>query len=144
MQYEGLVEACKENGVKLRVWTVNQESEMRELAETGVDAIITNYPDVAYEVLRGERATEVDLKCIREARESILKLENQVLGIPSVETAETSEESGESKTSEDRMEKTEMQRGKNPILHTLGITYAKVRRVFVKIDAIVQKMAGKE
>ena len=39
--------ACIDNNVKIHVWTVNDESDMRRLAKLGVDAIITNYPDLA-------------------------------------------------------------------------------------------------
>jgi glycerophosphoryl diester phosphodiesterase len=39
-----LTEAHKE-GLKVIVWTVNEESEMNALAESGVDGIITDYPD---------------------------------------------------------------------------------------------------
>ena len=35
---------------KLRVWTVNDELEMRKLIELGVEAIITDYPEVAIEI----------------------------------------------------------------------------------------------
>lgn len=42
-----LVNNCKENGIKIIPWTVNEEEEMVELLELGVDGIITDYPDVA-------------------------------------------------------------------------------------------------
>ncbi len=35
----------------VNVWTVNGEDEMRRLAAAGVDAIITDVPDVARRVL---------------------------------------------------------------------------------------------
>ena len=38
-------------GLAVNVWTVNGEDEMRRLATTGVDAIITDVPDVARRVL---------------------------------------------------------------------------------------------
>lgn len=47
-------EALKEAhalGLEVHVWTVNDESDMRRLAGMGVDGIITDYPDVAIEVL---------------------------------------------------------------------------------------------
>ena len=34
-------------GVRVNVWTVDEPGEMRALAEKGVDAVITNVPDVA-------------------------------------------------------------------------------------------------
>ena len=38
-------------GVLVKVWTVNTESEMRRLLTYGVDALITDHPDVARRVL---------------------------------------------------------------------------------------------
>lgn len=40
-------------GMKIRVWTVNDEKDMKEFIRAGVDALITNYPDTALKV-RGE------------------------------------------------------------------------------------------
>ena len=45
-----LAEAHKE-GLKVVVWTVNEESEMNALAESGVDGIISDYPDRLRRVL---------------------------------------------------------------------------------------------
>jgi glycerophosphoryl diester phosphodiesterase len=42
-----VVERVHRKGWKLFVWTVNRESEMRRLAEWGVDGLITNHPDLA-------------------------------------------------------------------------------------------------
>ena len=36
-----------QSGLKVRVWTVNQESDMKMLIDSGITAIITNYPDKA-------------------------------------------------------------------------------------------------
>jgi glycerophosphoryl diester phosphodiesterase len=47
---ETLAEAHRE-GLKVVVWTVNEESEMNALAESGVDGIITDYPDRLRRVL---------------------------------------------------------------------------------------------
>ena len=44
---EELVESCKLNGIQLIPWTVNEEEDMEEMLELGVDGIITDYPDVA-------------------------------------------------------------------------------------------------
>lgn len=44
---EALVSSCKQNGIKLIPWTVNEEEDMVELLELGVDGLITDYPDVA-------------------------------------------------------------------------------------------------
>jgi glycerophosphoryl diester phosphodiesterase len=47
------VERAHEAGVEVHVWTVDDPAEMRRLAELGVDAIITDRPALALEVLRG-------------------------------------------------------------------------------------------
>jgi glycerophosphoryl diester phosphodiesterase len=39
-------------GVVVRVWTVNDEADMRRLLEWGVDALISDRPDLAVEVVR--------------------------------------------------------------------------------------------
>lgn len=44
---ENLVQSCKANNIQLIPWTVNDEDDMIELLELGVDGIITDYPDVA-------------------------------------------------------------------------------------------------
>jgi glycerophosphoryl diester phosphodiesterase len=43
-----LITKFKEQGKKIFVWTVNLPQEMRFCLEHGIDAIITNYPDIAY------------------------------------------------------------------------------------------------
>ncbi len=40
----GLVEECHEKGMKVHVWTVNEEEHALKLRDMGVDAIITNHP----------------------------------------------------------------------------------------------------
>ncbi len=51
LQYPGFVQQCKEKGLKLHVWTVNETEYMQLCCQMGVDAIITNYPDLAREVV---------------------------------------------------------------------------------------------
>ena len=51
LQYPGFVEECKKNGLKLHVWTVNDETYMESCAKMGVEAVITNYPDLARTVI---------------------------------------------------------------------------------------------
>ena len=48
-----LIEAAHGNGLQVNVWTVDKPAEMQHLAELGVDAIITNVPDVALAALTG-------------------------------------------------------------------------------------------
>ena len=43
-------EEYRKSGLKIRVWTVNEEADMKELIEAGITAVITNYPDVAVRV----------------------------------------------------------------------------------------------
>jgi glycerophosphoryl diester phosphodiesterase len=43
-----LITKFKEQGKKIFVWTVNSPQDMRFCLEQGIDAIITNYPDIAY------------------------------------------------------------------------------------------------
>lgn len=51
LQYEGYLEACRRHGLKLHVWTVNDEDKMRYLVDERIDAIITNRPDAARRVV---------------------------------------------------------------------------------------------
>ena len=51
LQYDGFVKECKEKELKLNVWTVNERPYMEMCCQYGVDAIITNYPDIAKEVV---------------------------------------------------------------------------------------------
>lgn len=49
------VKKAKENDKEVAVWTVNKPEDMRRMIELGVDAIITNYPDVLKKILDGEK-----------------------------------------------------------------------------------------
>ncbi len=49
---DATVERAHAFGMAVNVWTVNDQDEMRRLAAAGVDAVITDVPDVAAEVLR--------------------------------------------------------------------------------------------
>ena len=42
---------ARRNDLRVDVWTVDDPDEMQVLATAGVDAIITNVPDVALDVL---------------------------------------------------------------------------------------------
>jgi glycerophosphoryl diester phosphodiesterase len=46
------VRDAAEQGVRLDVWTVDDPDEIVALAAAGVDAIITNVPDVALGILQ--------------------------------------------------------------------------------------------
>ena len=47
------MEWAKHNGYRVNTWTVNDPTRAIELRDLGVDAIITDTPDVIREVLRG-------------------------------------------------------------------------------------------
>jgi glycerophosphoryl diester phosphodiesterase len=49
LKYENLIEETHAKGMKIHVWTVNTEEQMRMCEEKNVDAVITNYPDVGYD-----------------------------------------------------------------------------------------------
>lgn len=51
LQDEKFIEKAKQNNLAVHVWTVNEEAQIRKFADQGVDAVITNYPDVARKVL---------------------------------------------------------------------------------------------
>lgn len=67
-QYIDLIPECKEMGIALHVWTVNDKNDMERMVNLGIDAIITNYPDVAYEVITGKKAPVSELRAITESR----------------------------------------------------------------------------
>ena len=48
---EDYMKAAREKGLKVNVWTVNEEAYMREMARLGVDCIIGNFPDKCKKVL---------------------------------------------------------------------------------------------
>lgn len=45
------LEACREKNLLLHVWTVDDEKYMKLLVKEGIDAIITNKPDVARKIV---------------------------------------------------------------------------------------------
>jgi glycerophosphoryl diester phosphodiesterase len=45
---------AKANGKEVAVWTVNKPEDMKRMISLGVDAIITNYPDVLRKILDGK------------------------------------------------------------------------------------------
>lgn len=50
VRYPGFLDECRKRGKAVNVWTVNEEWQMRYLCQAGVDAIITNYPDLGRKV----------------------------------------------------------------------------------------------
>lgn len=53
MYMSDFAEAYKKSGLKVRVWTVNEEEDMKRFIEEDVEAVITNYPDRAVMVREG-------------------------------------------------------------------------------------------
>jgi glycerophosphoryl diester phosphodiesterase len=49
-----LVDKAHQNGKEVHVWTVNKKEDMKTLIGYGVDSIITNYPNILIEILKGE------------------------------------------------------------------------------------------
>ena len=47
-----LINAAHEHNIAVQYWTINDAETVAELAAKGADAIMTDYPDMAYEVLR--------------------------------------------------------------------------------------------
>ena len=50
------VQHAHQAGVAVRVWTVNEEAEMRRLLDWGVDALISDRPDLAVQLVRARAA----------------------------------------------------------------------------------------
>lgn len=50
-----LVQRCRREKLKVAVWTVDKPEEIRKFIELGVDAIITNVPDVVRHTLDNQR-----------------------------------------------------------------------------------------
>lgn len=44
---ENYVKECHDRGIRVHVWTANTAEDIAFLLEAGVDAIVTNYPDIA-------------------------------------------------------------------------------------------------
>lgn len=42
-EYPNMVEKCHAKGIRVHVWTVNEEADIRRMKELGVDVVITNY-----------------------------------------------------------------------------------------------------
>ena len=49
--YPEYVEEMHKRGIRVHAWTVNTAEDVKHLADAGVDAVITNYPDVAKKAL---------------------------------------------------------------------------------------------
>lgn len=52
IQFPGLVQECHSSGLAVNVWTVDTEEHLALCCKADVDAIITNYPDKAFEIVK--------------------------------------------------------------------------------------------
>lgn len=50
LQFPDFVRKCREKKIDLNVWTVNEREHMELVCKYGVNALITNYPDLGKEV----------------------------------------------------------------------------------------------
>lgn len=48
LQHPDFLIQCREEKLPLHVWTVNTKERFQEMQKAGVDAVITNYPDIQY------------------------------------------------------------------------------------------------
>ncbi len=60
LQYPDLAEDCRKKGLKVHVWTVNEPSQIQGALRWGVDAVITNYPDRAREIMGQQEERKKD------------------------------------------------------------------------------------
>lgn len=51
VQYPGFFESCRAYGLKVHVWTVNKQAQIQFLCDHQADAVITNDPKLAREVI---------------------------------------------------------------------------------------------
>lgn len=52
LQYPDFCENCRKEGLDVNVWTVNTKEDVLWCAKKGVHAVITNYPEMALQVLK--------------------------------------------------------------------------------------------
>lgn len=165
IKYPGFVQDCRKKGIKLHVWTVNDRNVMEQMRQYGVDAVITNYPNIAYEVYFGKTLT---VPAPPEAEPEPLPAQVQAAGklkepekkpeAAEIKRQEKTQEAAKAEAVEklqETAEKEEKESAEKPSntenavggkcwpLHLAGVAYSKVRKVFVAIDAAVQKAAGK-
>ena len=64
--YPEFLDQCRKRNRRVHVWTVNEEQQMRAFCEAGVDAIITNYPDIAKSVTEEYSYGKLQPKLVRK------------------------------------------------------------------------------
>ena len=75
--YGRLSEKYKASGLKVRVWTVNREKDMKKFIEEDLEAVITNYPDTALTVRR-QVENAADNGFIKDKRLFLLDIDGTV------------------------------------------------------------------
>jgi len=50
LKVPGTINNCKKHGIKIHAWTVDERDDIRWLMDEGIDAVITNRPDLAVSV----------------------------------------------------------------------------------------------
>ena len=115
LQYEEEIKECQDASIKINTWSINTEQNLVECVQRNVDAVITNYPDLAQTTYGLNRGTSNTLENHRD---------NDIISY------------GSSKLINRRRGK------KRGILHICGIAYSYARKPFVWIDRCVNRMAG--
>lgn len=49
------VKELKEHNIEINVYTVNEEKDIRDMIEKGIDIVIGNYPDLTKKILEEYR-----------------------------------------------------------------------------------------
>jgi len=89
-KYESLVASSIENSLDINVWNVNTENEMDKMRQLGINAIITNNPDIARKVYYGEDQEEQKSKAIakicagKKTRSNVTGNKNPILHMAGV------------------------------------------------------------
>ena len=52
LKYPQFMEEVKRAGLKMHVWTANKPEHIQLVKDSGAEAVITNYPDRAVEIVR--------------------------------------------------------------------------------------------
>ena len=60
LQYPDFAKKCREQGLKLHVWTANQPEHFAMVKAAGADAVITNYPDKARDYMNDVPCSVMD------------------------------------------------------------------------------------
>lgn len=123
MKYPGLVEGCRKKGLKIHVWTANKDDVIEQMRQYGVDATITNFPDVALKIY-GAPKPDFDYETWKKETIAAQKMLLKEKG----------------KSNKD-LSKNANAGIKKKVLHAAGTTYAVVRKPFVALDKKVQKMS---